>query len=321
MLHWLVLLSLSPLLLQQSVALYEATNVKKSPLFRRIALATMTGDLAISLAMLGAHIWQRQRLMKLLNGLTRLERKIQLSWRLSLLLWAKLMLSLYELLCNAPFLLQNAAQLPGLQLVAYGLQLYVQHVSSVFGNGIFAGLLLILANIEQLELKWQQLYQQQSKLAKLLILEQRLLRVCDDFIAVFQLGIFLLVIGNFINILANMYAYMFYFVEQHGIPLTISNYCLIVAIQLYVVILATHLCQLRHQRLRSRCLELCYSPPEMSLEQAVLPTPLILWPLDKLKFSVLGMFNLDNAFWLFLVSYAANFIVIILQFTLEHIKR
>ncbi|KAL7727443.1 hypothetical protein ACLKA6_017567 [Drosophila palustris] len=321
MLHWLTLVALSPLLLQQSVALYEATNVKKSPLFRRIALATMVGDLAISLAILAAHLWQRKRLRRLLNGLTRLSKKIQLSWRFTLLLWAKLMLSLYELLCNAPFLWKNAAQLPGLQLLAYGLQLYVQHVSSVFGNGIFAGLLLILANIEQLERKWQQNYLDKSQHFRLLLLERRLLHVCGEFIAVFQLGIFLLVIGNFVNILANMYAYMFYFVEQHGIPLTISNYCLIVAIQLYVVILATHLCQLRHQRLRSRCLELCYSPPEMTLEQAVLPTPLLLWPLDNIKFSVLGLFNLDNAFWLFLVSYAANFIVIILQFTLENMKR
>lgn len=46
-----------------------------------------------------------------------------------------------------------------------------------------------------------------------------------------------------------------------------------------------------------------------------------MWPLDSLNFSILGLFNLDNAFWLFLVSYAVNFIVIILQFTVENIKR
>ncbi|KAH8414263.1 hypothetical protein KR215_001513 [Drosophila sulfurigaster] len=318
---WLALLTLSPLLLQQSVALYDATNVKPSPLFRRIALATMAGDLGISLAMLGTHLWQRRRLMQLINGLARLQAKVRLSRRATLLLWGKLLLSLYELLCNEPFLRQNAAHLPWLQLLAYGLQLYVQHMSSVFGNGIFAGLLLILASMEQLELQWEQLYLDKSQHWRLHRAEQRLLRVCQDFVGVFQLGMFLLVIGNFINILANMYAYMFYFVEQHGIPLTISNYCAIVAIQLYAVILATHLCQLRHRRLRSCCLELRYSPPELSLEQAVLPTPLFFWPLDTVQFSVLGLFNLDNGFWLFLVSYAANFIVIILQFTLEHMKR
>ncbi|KAH8388429.1 hypothetical protein KR093_005977 [Drosophila rubida] len=320
-LKWLALLALSPLLLQQSVALYDATNVKPSPLFRRIALATMAGDLGISLAMLGSHIWQRRRLLQLINGLARLQKRTPLSRRATLLLWGKLLLSLYELLCNEPFLRQNASHLPWLQLLAYGLQLYVQHVSSVFGNGLFAGLLLILAIMEQLELQWQQLYKDEAQRLRLLHAEQRLLRVCQDFVEVLQLGMFLLVIGNFINILANMYAYMFYFVEQHGIPLTISNYCAIVAIQLYAVILATYFCQLRHQRLRSLCLELSYSPPELSLEQAVLPTPQLFWPLDTVKFCVLGLFNLDNGFWLFLVSYAANFIVIILQFTLENMKR
>ncbi|KAH8311618.1 hypothetical protein KR044_007216 [Drosophila immigrans] len=321
MLKWLALLALSPLLLQQSVALYDATNVKPSPLFRRIALTTMAGDLGISLAMLGAHIWQRRRLIRLINGLARLQAATRLSRCATLLLWGKLLLSLYELLCNEPFLRQNAAHLPWLQLLAYGLQLYVQHVSSVFGNGIFAGLLLILASLEQLELQWQRLYLDRSQHSRLLRAEQRLLHVCQDFVGVLQLGMFLLVIGNFINILANMYAYMFYFVEQHGIPLTISNYCAIVALQLYAVILATHLVQLRHQQLRSRCLELSYSPPELTLDQAVLATPQLFWPLDTVKFSVLGLFNLDNGFWLFLVSYAANFIVIILQFTLEHMKR
>ncbi|XP_064550524.1 putative gustatory receptor 89a [Drosophila montana] len=320
-LQWLGLLALSPLLLRESVALYATTNVKHSKLFGRIALATMAGDVGISLALLGAHIWQRQRLAQLLNGLARLQRRTRLSWPATLLLWCKLLLSLYELLCNVPFLQQNAARLPWLQLLAYGVQLYVQHMSSVFGNGVFGALLLLLAGIQQLELQWQQLTQEPGQQERLLRRERRLLVVCENFIRVFQLGIFLLVIGNFINILANMYAYMSYFVEQHGVPLTISNYCLIVAVQLYAMILATHLCQLRHTRLRRRCLELCYVPQELTKEQAMRPTPLLMWPADCLKFSILGLFNLDNAFWLFLVSYAVNFIVIILQFTVEHSKR
>ncbi|EDV91592.1 GH17518 [Drosophila grimshawi] len=319
-LHWLGLLALSPLLLRQSVAIYETTNVQHSQLFRHIALATMAGDVGISLAILGAHIWQRRRLAKLLSGLERLHRRVQLSWGATVLLWGKLLISLYELLCNVPFLLQNAAKLPWVQLLAYSVQLYVQHVSSVFGNGVFGGLLLILASIQQLELQWEQLDSDKSQQERLLRRERRLLQVCLNFIGVFQLGIFLLVIGNFINILANMYAYMSYFVQQHGIPLTISNYCVIVAIQLYAIVLATHLCQVRHTRLRRRCLQLCYVPPQMTNEQAMLPTPLVLWPLDSLEFSVLGLFTLDNAFWLFLVSYAVNFIVIILQFTVTHMK-
>ncbi|XP_023170144.2 putative gustatory receptor 89a [Drosophila hydei] len=318
-LHWLGLLALSPLLLRQSLAMYEATNVKHSTLFKHIALATMAGDVAISLALLFAHIWQRQRLARLLNGLARLQRRHSLSWPATLLMWAKLLLSLYELLCNVPFLQQNAARLPWLQLLAYGIQLYVQHMSSVFGNGVFCALLLLLGSMQQLEWQWQQPAAGQQR--RLLRREQRLLLVCADFVGVLQLGIFLLVIGNFINILANMYAYMSYFVEQHGIPLTISNYCAIVAIQLYALILATQMCQVQHAKLRRRCLELCYVPQQLTLEQAVLPTPLLMWPLDNLKFPILGLFNLDNAFWLFLVSYAVNFIVIILQFTVENIKR
>ncbi|KAH8409809.1 hypothetical protein KR222_008292 [Zaprionus bogoriensis] len=318
-LRWSTLLALAPLLLRQSVALYDATNVKPSQLFRHIALATMAGDLAISLSLLGAHIWQRRRLAKVLSGLADMQRRTRLSWWATLLLWGKLLLSLYELLCNVPFLWQNAARLPWPQLAAYGLQLYVQHVSSVFGNGVFAGLLLILASIEQLERQWQQLPQHDKW--QLLRRERQLLRVCEHFIGAFQLGIFLLVIGNFINILANMYAYMSYFVEQHGVPLTISNYCLMVAVQLYLVILATQLCQQRHMQLRSRCLQLCYVPLELSVQQASQPTRMLVWPLDCLQFSILGLFRLGHAFWLFLVSYAVNFIVIILQFTVEHMKR
>ncbi|TDG52398.1 hypothetical protein AWZ03_001228 [Drosophila navojoa] len=319
-LHWLGLLALSPLLLRQSLALYEATNVKHSTLFKHIALATMAGDVTISLALLGAHVWQRHRLARLLNGLARLQRRHTLSWPASLLMWAKLLLSLYELLCNVPFLQQNAARLPWLQLLAYGIQLYVQHMSSVFGNGVFGALLLLLGCMQQLDWQWQQ-PDAACQQHRLLRRERRLLRVCDDFVGVLQLGIFLLVIGNFINILANMYAYMSYFVERHGIPLTISNYCAIVAIQLYALILATQMCQVQHRKLRSRSLEQCYVPEQLTEEQAALPTPLLMWPLDNLKFSILGLFNLDNAFWLFLVSYAVNFIVIILQFTVENIKR
>lgn len=338
-LHWLALLGLSPLLLRQSVSLYDATNVKPSTHFRHIALVTMVGDVVISLMLLGAHLCQRRRLAKVLTGLAELQRRTRLSWVATLLLWCKLLISLYELICNVPFLQQNASRLPWLQLAAYALQLYVQHVSSVFGNGVFAGLLLILAHIKRLDLQWKQ-YPLNLVKWKLLRRERRLLQLCEDFVGVFQLGIFLLVIGNFINILANMYAYMSYFVEQHGVPLTISNYCLLVALQLYAVILATHLCHLHHTLMRSRCLNLCYVPEDLSIDQVKLndfspqfsaltlgflqashPTPLLLWPLDCLKFSVLGLFTLDHGFWLFLVSYAINFIVIILQFTVENIKR
>ncbi|ALC46123.1 Gr89a [Drosophila busckii] len=312
---WLILLALSPLLLQQSVSLYEATNVQHSSLFRHIALGTMAGDLGISLALLGAHLWQRQRLAKLINSLVKLQQRVGLGWCATLLLWAKMLLSLYELLCNVPFLQQNAARLPWLQLLAYSVQLYVQHVSSVFGNGIFGALLLLLTHIRQLqhELQVQRCWQR----------EQHLLRIFEQFVSVFQPGMLLLVLGSFINILANMYAYMSYFVAQHGVPLTISNYCLIVAIQLYALILVAYVCQLQHQRLRSRCLELYYVPATMNAQQAALPTKTLSWPLLKphLKFSILGLFELDNAFWLFLVSYAVNFIVIILQFTLENMKR
>lgn len=265
-LRWLALLALSPLLLRQSVALYDATNVKPSTLFRHIALATMTGDVCISLMLLGAHLCKRNKLAKVISGLAELQRRTRLSWVATLLLWGKLLLPLYELICNLPFLHQNASRLPWPQLVAYGLQLYVQHVSSVFGNGVFGGLLLILASIERLELQWKQIPRNFGK-RQLLRRERRLLQLCEDFIDVFQLGIFLLVIGNFINILANMYAYMSYFVEQHGVPLTISNYCLMVTVQLYAVILATHLCHQAHTRLRHRCLKLCYVPENLSIER------------------------------------------------------
>jgi len=44
-------------------------------------------------------------------------------------------------------------------------------------------------------------------------------------------------------------------------------------------------------------------------------------PTGSVKFCILGLFTLDNSFWLFLVSYAMNFIVLILQFSLENMKQ
>ncbi|XP_022234815.2 putative gustatory receptor 89a [Drosophila obscura] len=314
-LRWLLLTGLAPLMLWQSAAMYDATNVRHSLIFKNIALAAMTGDVFISLALLGAHLWQRRRLAKLLNGLAQLHRKRKLGWWATLLLWLKLLLSLYELLCNVPFLQGAGSRLPWTQLLAYGVQLYVQHVSSVYANGIFGVMLLLLASLDHLE------QQDSLALARLLRRERRWLRLSTDFVGRFQLGIFLLVIGYFVNILANMYAYMSYFVSQHGVPLTISNYCLIVTIQLYALILAAHLCQVRHARLRQRCLALGYLPPAINQQKAMEWTPFpLVAPLDSLKFSVLGLFTLDHSFWLFLVSYAMNFIVIILQFSLENMQ-
>ncbi|KAH8306087.1 hypothetical protein KR018_001227 [Drosophila ironensis] len=329
----LLLTSVAPLLLHQSSALYDATNVRHSVVFRRIALGTMAGDVIISLALLGTHLWNRRKLADLMNGLAKLHRHQRLSWTYTILLWLKLLLSLYEVLCNVPFLQRTGGRLPWPQLLAYGIQLYVQHVSSVYANGIFGGMLLFLSGLDHLQRK-------QTGLRQLLQEERRYLCLAQQFIGLSEGGIFLLVVGNFINILANMYAYMTYFVQQHGVPLTISNYCLIVTLQLYALVLAAHLCQVRHSRLRAHCLEVGYVPegltreqvgtgkwlPKLAAEEVSLqaktatPFPLIS-PTGSLKFGVLGLFTLDNSFWLFLLSYAMNFIVIILQFTLENMKR
>ncbi|KAH8382064.1 hypothetical protein KR009_001650 [Drosophila setifemur] len=312
-LRWLLLTGIAPLLLWKSAALYDATNVRHSMIFKRIALGTMTGDVGISLALLGTHLWQRRRLASLVNGLARLHHRRKLSWWCTFFFWMKLLLSLYELLCNVPFLQGAGNRLPWSQLLAYGVQLYVQHVSSVYANGVFGGMLLLVSSLDQLE-------KEEPVLALLIRQERSFLRLTKHFVRIFELGIFLLVIGNFVNILANMYAYMSYFVEHHGVPLTISNYCLIVTLQLYALVLVAHLCQVRHSRLQSRCLELGYLPDDLTQEQAMAPTPFpLVSATGNLQFGVLGLFTLDNSFWLFLVSYAMNFIVVILQFSLENI--
>ncbi|XP_065723159.1 putative gustatory receptor 89a [Drosophila suzukii] len=313
--RWLLLTSVAPFIVWQSSEIYEATNVKLSTVFKTIALAAMTGDFLISLALLGAHLLNRKELADLVTGLARLHRRRRLSWWSTLFLWLKLLLSLYELLCNVPFLEGAGSRLPWTQLAAFGVQLYVQHVSSVYANGIFGGMLLILECYNQLD-------QEEPILARLLQKERSWLILVQRFVEVFQLGFFLLVIGNFINILANIYAFMSYFTSLHGVPLTISNNCLIMAVQLYAVVLAAHLCQVRSGRLRKRCLELEYLPEGLTREQAITPTPFpLVSPTGSVKFCILGLFTLDNSFWLFLVSYAMNFIVLILQFSLENMKQ
>ncbi|KAH8353807.1 hypothetical protein KR084_002091 [Drosophila pseudotakahashii] len=313
-LRWLLLTSVAPLVVWQSFTIYEATNVQLSTVFKTIALAAMIGDFGISLALLGAHLLKRRELAKLMTGLARLHRRRKLSWWSTLFLWLKLLLSLYELLCNVPFLEGAGSRLPWSQLLAFGIQLYVQHVASVYANGVFGGMLLILECYNQLE-------REEPNLAELLQKERSWLRLVNRFVKVFQLGFFLLVIGNFINILANIYAFMSYFVSLHGVPLTISNNCLIMAVQLYAVLLAAHLCQERSGRLRKMCLEHQYVPDGQSHEQAMTSTPFpLVSPTGNVEFRILGLFTLDNSFWLFLVSYAMNFIVVILQFSLENMK-
>ncbi|XP_017039626.1 putative gustatory receptor 89a [Drosophila ficusphila] len=310
--RWLLLTSVAPFILWKSVALYEATNVRHSTIFKIIALATMTGDVCISLALMGTNLLNRRKLANLVNGLARLHRRRKLSWWSTLFLWLKLLLSLYEVLCNVPFLGRAGSRLPWSQLLAFGVLLYVQHVASVYANGLFGGMLLILECYNQLE-------REEPILARLLQKERMWSRLVQRFVKIFQLGLFLLVIGSFINILANMYAFMSYFVSQHGVPLTISNNCLIMAIQLYAMVLAAHLCQLRSAKLRKRCLQLEYVPEGLTEEKAMASTafPLVS-PTGSANFRILGLFTVDNSFWLFLVSYAMNFIVIILQFSLEN---
>ncbi|XP_016982617.2 putative gustatory receptor 89a [Drosophila rhopaloa] len=315
-LRWVLLTSLAPVILWKTAAMYEATNVRHSAIFKIIAVATMVGDVCISLALLGTNLWNRKELAKLVSGLARLHRRRRLSWWSTLFLWLKLFLSLYQLLCNVPFLEGAGSRLPWYQLLAYGVQLYVEHVSSVYANGIFGGMLLILECYNQLE-------REEPPPDRLLQRERSWLKLVQRFVDVFQLGIFLLVFGSFINILANMYAFMSYFVSLHGVPLTISNNCLIMAVQLYAMILAAHLCQVRSAQLRKVCLNLEYVPAGLTLEKAMTtstPFPLVS-PTGSVKFRIIGLFTLDNSFWLFLVSYAMNFIVVILQFSLENMKQ
>ncbi|EDV48823.1 putative gustatory receptor 89a [Drosophila erecta] len=313
-LRWLLLASMAPFVLWKSAAMYEATNVRHSRVFKTIALATMTGDVCISLALLANHLLKRRQLANLVNDLARLHRRRRLGWWSTLFLWLKLLLSLYDLLCSVPFLTGAGARLPWSQLLAYGVQLYFQHVASVYGNGIFGGTLLMLECYTHLE-------REETNLAGLLRREDRWLRLVRRFVRVFQLGIFLLVLGSFVNIMVNIYAFMSYYVSLHGVPLTISNNCLVLAIQLYAVILAAHLCQVRSAELRTTCLQLEYVPEGLSQEQAMASTPFpVLTPTGNAKFRILGVCNLDNSFWLFLVSYAMNFIVVILQTSFEHIN-
>ncbi|EDW44851.1 putative gustatory receptor 89a [Drosophila sechellia] len=312
--RWLLLTSMAPFVLWKSAAMYEATNVRHSMVFKTIALATMTGDVCISLALLGNHLWNRRELANLLNDLARLHRRRRLSWWSTLFLWLKLLLSLYDLLCSVPFLKGAGGRLPWSQLVAYGVQLYFQHVASVYGNGIFGGILLMLECYNQLE-------REEPNLARLLQKEGSWLRLTRRFVKVFQLGIFLLVFGSFVNIMVNIYAFMSYYVSLHGVPLTISNNCLVLAIQLHAVILAAHLCQVRSAKLRKKCSQLEHVPEGLTQEQAMASNPFpLLTPTSNVKFHILGIFVLDNSFWLFLVSYAMNFIVVILQTSFEHIN-
>ncbi|XP_039494382.1 putative gustatory receptor 89a [Drosophila santomea] len=314
LLRLLLLTAMAPLVLWKSAAMYEATNVRHSTAFKTIALATMTGDVCIALALLASHLLHRRELGHLVNDLARLHRRTRLSWWSTLFLWLKLLLSLYDLLCSVPFLKGAGARLPWSQLVAYGVQLYFQHVASVYGNGVFGGTLLMLECYAHLE-------REEPNLARLLKKEASWWRLTRRFVKVFQLGIFLLVFGSFVNIMVNIYAFMSYYVSLHGVPLTISNNCLVLAIQLFAVILAAHFCQLKSAKLRTTCLQLQYVPEGLTQEQAMASTPFpLLSPTGNAKFRILGVFILDNSFWLFLVSYAMNFIVVILQTSFEHIN-
>ncbi|XP_017491035.1 PREDICTED: putative gustatory receptor 89a [Rhagoletis zephyria] len=130
---------------------------------------------------------------------------------------------------------------------------------------------------------------------------------------IFQLPICLIVCGEFINVLANLYAQLYYYVITRAWWLAFVFYCAKLCIELYLLIHVVHFCCKQQKRVAHLFLDRDIDLKEEAECRFELTHSDALWP-QSIRFDILGLFELNNEFLLFLISYSVNFVVMILQF-------
>ena len=108
---------------------------------------------------------------------------------------------------------------------------------------------------------------------------------------------------DFVNLLASLYAVAYYALADGNQNYSFVAYATTMSIDYNASILAAHR-NIKDVLLNRECPQKLEPLNELTHSNA-------LWPLTE-EFDILGIIILNNEFWLFVVSYSLNFIVIIL---------
>ncbi|XP_053969621.1 putative gustatory receptor 89a [Anastrepha ludens] len=323
-LTFLLLCSAAPFLLRIIASTYELVGVQYDNIFVLIAMVSQVSDIGIVLISMISQIWQRQRLCDFLNQLQSTVQRVRtlrgrnlVSGEALLLFWLQLGLTLYDVLTQLVFLANLAFKLDPWQFLVNLASLYLQQCRATLQLLIMGSVLLLTVCYEQLALRMDDISQgialELIHFEELISLQNGLDELLRQLLHIFQLPLCLVVGGEFINVLANLYAQLYYYVITKALWLAFLFYCAKISTELYLLIHVVHFCCERHKNVICLFLE-----RDIDLEEGMewrfeLTHSDALWP-QPIKFYILGLFELDNKFWLFLLAYSVNFIVIILQF-------
>ncbi|XP_054726920.1 putative gustatory receptor 89a [Anastrepha obliqua] len=290
-LAFLLLCSATPFLLRIIASTYELVGVQYDNIFVLIAMVSQRVR-----ALCGRNLVSGEAL---------------------LLFWLQLGLTLYDVLMQLVFLANMAFKLDPWQFLVNLASLYLQQCRATLQLLIMGSVLLLTVCYDQLALCVDDISQgiavELIQFEELVSLQNALDGLLRQLIHIFQLPLCLAVGGEFINVLANLYAQLYYYVITKALWLAFVFYCAKISIELYLLIHVVHFCCERQKNVICVFLE-----SDIDLEEGMewrfeLTHSDALWP-QPIKFCILGLFELDNEFWLFLLAYSVNFIVIILQF-------
>lgn len=253
----------SPFLVLFSTSLHSISRFKVDTIFSVIALATLSYDVALSVLLFGLLLLHRGQLAQILTTLLQIYRQLLnysgdiFDRQTVLLLWLRLLLTLYKCLTNLPYLVFYANFT---QSLLYLISLCAEEFSVIFAVNMFTIFVIIGALMRQLEriLKNIQVditFPDAATLDEIINIEFVLQRLVQLFMQTFQLGIFLHIANLIFNLLANLYALLEIFMTIHHVSNNLF-YFLSIFGDLFLLILAAQLCLNSAQSVNRRFLDL-----------------------------------------------------------------
>ncbi|XP_065359376.1 putative gustatory receptor 89a [Calliphora vicina] len=319
---WIFYIAVSPFMVKIASDLYSNTRRHQDNFFIIVAKFTMANDVLCSLIIMASHIWQREKIVQILNLFNEILMRIEqlesnfVGFKITMALIFKFGLTIYEMLLSLPFLVAASSRLSTQSIVAFLFTLYLQELSYIFALNIFTFILLVLSCSLQLEkeLECSLNIGNDFKMSQLIRLQDSLQKLIGLFLSTFQFGIFLIILLYFVTILSNIYAMLDYYVTNHQLFRTFITYIFSVAVELYCLIFVSYLCERSQRKVKDLFLqreELYFL--KLSEESLSIVETDLLWP-HLHEFQLLGLYKLNNEFGLFLLAYSINFIMIILEF-------
>ncbi|XP_055847982.1 putative gustatory receptor 89a [Episyrphus balteatus] len=247
-----------------------------------------------------------------------------------LLIAIKFSITMYEVLINFPYIIQYGDIISTEWFVAFFLNLYIAEIASVFSDIVFGAMLLLaryfylvdeilkalqmdIQNANKAGLSQMEIREYQRKLLRLLQLYRQMKRMVFEFAKCIEISILVQMLNTFANTLTNLYALLDFYVQENHLEEKDVVYVLMIFLNICLLLYAAEKVKHSSERLRDTLLDLdtTWDGVNSGWRSDVLAFKI--WP-EVFEVNVLGMFPLNNSFLLFLVSYAINFVVIILQF-------